>query len=210
MLRANWKLTPLGSWCLEHIRNKAAVNLHVLDLISAIGNCVFKYPWTFKRALLNLSSLPHFSLPFVIFSLKAKFLFRKPKMVASDLLVWTWSVQFSCSVMVNFAATWTAAGQASLPLPTHGAHSNSCPSSQWCPPLAHPLSSPCPPAFSLSQHQGLFPMSWFFVSSGQSTGVSPSASVLPVKIQDWSPLGWTGWISFYFTLYNRLQFHPPH
>jgi len=60
---------------------------------------------------------------------------------------------------------------------------------------SHPLSSPSPPAFNLSQHQGPFPMSHFFASGGQSIGVSASASVLPMNIQDWFPLGLTGWIS---------------
>ena len=59
----------------------------------------------------------------------------------------------------------------------------------------HSLSSPFPPAFNLSQHQGLFRMSQLFTSGGQSTGVSASTSVLPMNTQDWSPLGWTGWIS---------------
>ena len=58
---------------------------------------------------------------------------------------------------------------------------------------SHPLMSPSPPAFNLSQHQGLF--QWIFTSGGQSIGVSASASVLPMNIQDWFPLGWTGWIS---------------
>ena len=56
------------------------------------------------------------------------------------------------------------------------------------------LSSPSPPAFNLSQHQGSFPMSQLFVSGGQSIGVSASTSVLPMNTQDWS-LGWTGWTS---------------
>ena len=60
---------------------------------------------------------------------------------------------------------------------------------------SHPLSSPSPPTFNLSQHQGLFQMSQLFASGGQSIGVSASTSVLPVNIQDWFPLGWTGWIS---------------
>ena len=63
---------------------------------------------------------------------------------------------------------------------------------------SHPLSSPSPPAFNLSQHQGFFQMSQFFASSGQSVGVSASASVLPMNIQDWFPLGWTSWISLQF------------
>ena len=57
---------------------------------------------------------------------------------------------------------------------------------------SHPLLSPSPPVFNLSQHQG---MSQFFTSGGQSIGVSASASVLAMNIQDWFPLGWTGWIS---------------
>ena len=67
--------------------------------------------------------------------------------------------------------------------------------------LSHPLSYPSPPAFNLSQHQGLFqiigsfPIHWLFASGGQSIGVSSWTSFLPVNTQDWSPLGWTGWIS---------------
>ena len=56
---------------------------------------------------------------------------------------------------------------------------------------SHPPSSPSPPAFNLSQHRG-FPRSQFFASGGQNTGSSASASVLPMNIQDWSPLGLTG------------------
>ena len=59
---------------------------------------------------------------------------------------------------------------------------------------SHSLSSPSPPALNLSQHQS-FPMSQFFTSGGQSIGVSASAPVLPMNIQDWFPLGRTGWIS---------------
>ena len=60
----------------------------------------------------------------------------------------------------------------------------------------HPLSFPSPPTFNLSQHQGLFPwVSSSFTSGGQSSGVSASTSVLPMNTQDWSPLGWTSWIS---------------
>ena len=58
---------------------------------------------------------------------------------------------------------------------------------------SHSLSSPSPPALNLSQHQS-FPMSQFFTSGGQSIGVSASAPVLPMNIQDWFPLGWTAWI----------------
>ena len=60
---------------------------------------------------------------------------------------------------------------------------------------AHPLGSPSPPAFNLSLASGSFQISQFFAWGGQIIGVSASASVLPMNTQDWSPLGWTGWIS---------------
>ena len=81
------------------------------------------------------------------------------------------------------------------PSPTLGAYSNSCPSSKWCHATISssvvPFSS-CLQAFLAS---GSFPMSQFISSGGQRIGASASTSVLPMNIQDWSPLGWTGWIS---------------
>ena len=81
------------------------------------------------------------------------------------------------------------------PSPTPGACSSSCPSRQWCHPTISssvvPFSS-CPQSFPAS---GSFQMSQFFTSDGQSIGVSASASVLPVSIQDRFPLGWTGLMS---------------
>ena len=77
--------------------------------------------------------------------------------------------------------------------PTPGACSNSCPLSQWCD--ATISSSVIPFSYCLQSFPALgsFPMSQFFASGGQSIGAS--ASVLPVNNQDWSPLGWTGWLS---------------
>ena len=79
--------------------------------------------------------------------------------------------------------------------PTPGAYSNSCPLSWWCHPTISssviPFSSH-PQSFPAS---GSFQMSQLFASGGQSIEVSTSTSVLPVNTQDWSPLGWTGWIS---------------
>ena len=67
----------------------------------------------------------------------------------------------------------------------------------------HPLSSPSSPAFNLSQHQGLYNESVFCISV-QSIGVSALASVLPMNIQDWFPLGWTGWISLHSKGLSRV------
>ena len=79
--------------------------------------------------------------------------------------------------------------------PTTGAYSNSCPSHWWCHPTISssvlPFSS-CLQSFPAS---GSFSMSQFFTSGSQSIGVSASASALPMNTQDWSPLGWIGWIS---------------
>ena len=103
--------------------------------------------------------------------------------------------QFSNSVMSNFLHTHVLQhARLSCPSPTLGAYSNSCPSHQWC----HPTISFS--AISFSSHlqsfpaSGSFQMSRFFTTGGQSIGVSASASVLPMNIQDWFPLGWTGWI----------------
>ena len=68
---------------------------------------------------------------------------------------------------------------------------------------SHPLSSPSPPAPNPSQHQGLF-QSQLFTWGSQSVGISVSASVLPMNTQDWSPLGWTGWISLQSKGFSRI------
>ena len=81
------------------------------------------------------------------------------------------------------------------PSPTPRVCSNSCPSSGWCHPT---ISSSVIPSSSWLQSfpaSGFFPMSQFFASGGQSIGALASASGLPMNIQDWFPLGWTGWIS---------------
>ena len=105
-------------------------------------------------------------------------------------------VQFSHSVMSD--SLWPHEPQHTrLPClsPTPRACSNSCPLSRWCQPTISSSAIPFSPAFNLSQHQGPFPVGQFFISGGQSIGVSASASVLPMNIQDWFPLGWTSWIS---------------
>ena len=105
------------------------------------------------------------------------------------------SVQ-SLSRVWLFATPWTAAHQASLSITS----SRSPPKPMSIESVdaiqpSQPLSSPsplCPQSFPASES---FPMSQLFTSGGQSIGVSASTSVLPMNTQDWSPLGWTGWIS---------------
>ena len=94
-----------------------------------------------------------------------------------------------------FRPHWLWHARLPCPSPTPGACSDSCLLSRWCHPtisFAVALFCSCLWSFSAS---GSFPMSQLFPSSGQSIGVSASASVLPMNSQDWFPLGWTGWIS---------------
>ena len=90
------------------------------------------------------------------------------------------------------------------PSPTPGVHSNSCPSSQWCHPAISssvvPFSS-CPQSFPAPTS---FPMSQLFTWGGQSIGASASTPVRPMNTQDWSPSGWTGWISLQFKGLSRV------
>ena len=105
--------------------------------------------------------------------------------------------KFSCKVVSN--SLWPHGLQhARLHYPplSPGVCSNSCPLSWWCfltiSSSGTPFSSSCPQSFPASES---FPVSQLFVSGGQSIGASASASALLMTIQDWFPLGWTGWIS---------------
>ena len=105
------------------------------------------------------------------------------------------SVQFSLRCVQLFVIPWIAAHQASRSITNPQSLPKLMPIESVMPfQPSHPLSSPSPPSFNLSQHQG-FPRNQFFTWGGQNIGVSDSASVLPKNTQDWSPLGWTGWIS---------------
>ena len=113
-----------------------------------------------------------------------------------NVSLWTGaSIQFSSSVMSD--SSWPHGLQharPSYPSPTLEDCSNSCLSSWWCHPT---ISSSVAPFSSYLQSflaSGFFQMSQFFESGGKSIGVSASASVLPMNILDWFPLGWTGWI----------------
>ena len=117
-----------------------------------------------------------------------------------------YSVQFSsvaesCPTLRSHESQHT---RPPCPSPTPRAYPNSCPLNQWCHPTISSSVVPfdsCPQSLPAS---GSFPMSQHFTWGGQGIGVSGSASVLPVNTQDWSPLGWTGWISLQSKRFSRL------
>ena len=120
------------------------------------------------------------------------------------------SVQFSPSVVSDSLRPQELQhARPPCPSPTPGVHSYSCPSSRWCHPAISssvvPFSS-CPQSLPAS---GSFPMSQLFTWGGQSIGVSVSASVLSMNTQDWSPLGWTGWISLQSKGFSRVFPNTP-
>ena len=107
-----------------------------------------------------------------------------------------YSVQFSHSIVSNSLQPHEPQhARLPSPSPTPGVYPNPCPLSWWCHPTISssvvPISS-CPQPFPAS---GSFQMSQLFTLGGQIIGVSASTSVLPMNTQDWTPLGWTGWIS---------------
>ena len=130
------------------------------------------------------------------------------------------SVQFSCSVVSNFL--WPHESQHArppCPSPAPGVYPNSCPSSWWCNPAISSSVVPFPSCPQSLPASGSFPMSQLFAWGGRSIGVSASATVHPMYTQDWSPLGWTGWISlrskglsrvFYNTTVQKHKFFGNH
>ena len=109
------------------------------------------------------------------------------------------SVQFSCSVMSD--SLWLHGllhTRLPWPLPTPRACKNSCPSSWWCHPTMSSSVIPFSSCLQSFPGSGSLTMNQFFTSGGQSIGGLASASVLPMNIHDWFPLGWTGSISLQF------------
>ena len=121
----------------------------------------------------------------------------EPELIIQRSAVWVWtdSVLFSHSVVSNSLRPH-GLQQARLPCPSPspGACSNSCPLSQWYHPTisSSVISSSCLQSFLAL---GSFPMRWLLAPGGQSIGASDSVSVLLMNIEDWFPLGLTGWIS---------------
>ena len=122
-----------------------------------------------------------------------------PMLVPTSTLIhrilWRAGCTFITVVVSDSFNLWTSAYQASLSFTISQSLLDSCPLSGWC--HATILSSFVPFSSRLQSFLawGSFPMSWLFAWGGQSIGASASASVLPMNIQDWFPLAWTGWIS---------------
>ena len=161
----------------------------------AIRQCISK-PWLSHSALRQVPFSFRTSILLVcngaIHSIYFILVFNYPCMI----IILISSVQFSRSVMSD--SLWPQELQHTrppCPSPTPGVHPDSRPSSQWCHPAISssviPFSS-CPQSLPASES---FPISQLFAWSGQSIGVSASASFLPMNTQDWSPLEWFGWIS---------------
>ena len=141
--------------------------------------------------LSNLPNTPEETLSILFYFIFLHFIFLLPL----SKINWP-AVQFSHSVVSDsLRPHGLHHSRPPCPSPTPGVDSNSCPWSRWCHPAISssviPFSS-CPQSFPAS---GSFQVSQLFTSGGQSIGVSASTSVLPMNIQDWFPLGWTGWIS---------------
>ena len=114
------------------------------------------------------------------------------------------SVQFSFSVVAESRHHELQHARLTGPSTTPGACSNSSPSSQWWHPTISSSVIPFSSCLQSFPESGSFPVSQFFTSDGQSIGVSASASVFAMDIQDWSPLGWTGWIPLHSKRLSRV------
>ena len=178
---------------------------HWLFYVPESGSC-----W-----LVCLRSMSVFNSPFFVSSVSlsasATYYINQPEDISTQFssncyIFSCLSVQFSRSVVSNSVTPWTAARQASLSLTkSQSLLKLMSIESVMLSNNVVPFSS-CPQSFPSSVS---FPMGQFFPSGSQNTGVSASASVLPMNTQDWYPLGWTGWIvlAVQVTLKSLLQHH---
>ena len=172
------------------VNSKFSIHGHKFSPVRSLSRVwLFATPWTATHQA-SLGDTGKTGKPGVL-------QFMGSQKVSHNLANWTTTnVQFSCSVICySFGShglqhtRLPGPSQLLEPTQTHVR----CVSDAIQP--SHPLSSPSPPAFNLSQHQSL-QMCQFFTSGGQSIGASASVSVLPMNIQDWFPLELTGLLSF--------------
>ena len=118
-------------------------------------------------------------------------------------------IQFSCSVVSNSLRPHELQhARPPCPSPISGVYLNSCPLSRWCHPTTSFSIVPFSSRLQSFPASGFFQMNQFFPSGGQRIGVSASASVLPMNIQDWFSLEWTGWISLLSKGLSRVLSTP--
>ena len=125
--------------------------------------------------------------------------------ISTKTIKYLWSSSVQLLVVSNFL--WPHRLQHTRPpcsSPTPGVYLNSCALSRWCHPTISSSVSPLSFCLEYFPASGSFQMSQFFTSGGQSIGVSASVSVFPMNIQDWLPLGWTGWISLWSKGLSRV------
>ena len=132
------------------------------------------------------------------------------------MILYISSVQFSCSVMsYSLRPHESQQTRPPCPSPTPRVYSNSCPLSRWCQPAISSSAIPFSSCLQISQYQGFFKWVSSLHKVAKVLGVSASTSVPPMNTQDWSPLGWTGWISlqsrelskvFSYTTVQKHQF----
>ena len=193
-----WKGVSKGRWQLW----EAGVSLEALEIESHGESKFLRYYWIMQRTQRARSFC---LLCMLLFGLDLPHTHTTPTSKPRHQQFF----QFSRSVMSDsLQPRGMQHARPPCPSPTPRACWNSCPSSRWC----HPnISSSVVPFSSCLQScpaPGSFPMSQFFTSGGQSIGVSASTSVLPMNIQDWFPLGLTGWISLQSKgLKSLLQHH---
>ena len=169
-----WRRKQGWEWCLWNKKTRIA-NSHQKLEVDPLG---------------PLEPCQHFNFGLLTFRPVRKFIsFVLSHLVGSNLLQQP-SVQ-SLSCVQLFATQWTAAHQVSLSITNPGAYANSCSLSRWCHPTISSSVIPFSSRLQSFPASGSFPMSQFCASGDQSIGVSASASVLPMNIQDWFPLAWT-------------------
>ena len=172
----------LGTWTIQDhlpaLRFSSSLYLQSLSLLYL--QVTFMGSWGLGPGYIwrSLFSQPHSHDPLSPWS-RGTFQFQFSHSVVSDSL-WPHGLQHTRHL---------------CPSPAPRVYSNSWPLSQWCHPTISSSVVPFSSHLQSCPASGSFPMSQFFASGGQSTGVSALASALPMNLQDWFPLGWTGWIS---------------
>ena len=203
----NWYTPPVNSWnnCSTYL--PCSINSHLTGMILFMYLCNlltvnFREYWPRKRVspkcLTGLDTLQSNFLNTYVADIwmLGKFSARLERTLDCKCLEGISSVQFSLSVVSHSLRPHGLQHTRSPCLsPTPGAYSISCSSHQWCHPIISSSVVPFPFRLQSFPASGSFPVSQFFASGGQTIGVSASATVLPMNIQDWFPLGWTGWIS---------------